>query len=266
MPGGAGDLGQRFRFPLLRMVGLQNGGPHDSMVGCQAEVETHELEDTEVYLGDETAPGSFGWLVPLSDSRALIGIMSRQKLNGRMDRFLSRAREMGKVRDLIITPQRWGIPLRPLSRTYGERVLVVGDAAGLAKPTTGGGIYYALLSGEIAASTANEALLAGDFSARRLKRYEKRWRSALVREMRIGLYARKLYEGLRDGQIERLLGALVTSEVQDEVIHGPDFSFDWHGRAILKAVGHRDVGPLVRSFGPMVMPLLSRLRSVGPFS
>ena len=32
------------------------------------------------------------------------------------------------------------LPLGPLSTTYGDRVLAIGDAAGLVKPTTGGGI------------------------------------------------------------------------------------------------------------------------------
>ena len=50
--------------------------------------------------------------------------------------------------------RRRPIPLVPLCRTFGERVLVIGDAAGLTKPTTGGGIYYSLLSAELAAAAA----------------------------------------------------------------------------------------------------------------
>ena len=246
-----------FGSPLLGMVGLRNGGAGGHMVGTQAEVAVNELEETEVYLGEEVAPGSFGWLVPLTDSRALMGIVSRWKLNGDMDRFYSTLKMKGKVREVIKEPRRWGIPLKPLRKTYGDRVLVVGDAAGLVKPTTGGGIYYSLLSGEIAADSAGEALAAGDFSARRLEGYQKRWKAVFGRELRTGYYARMLYEALGDRQIERLLGLFY--EVQDELIDSREFSFDWHSKVIMKAIGHRELGSVIRSFGPVVTPVLSRL-------
>ena len=55
-----------------------------------------------------------------------------------------------------------GIPLKPLPRTYGQRLVVVGDAAGQVKPTTGGGIYYGLLCADIAAGTLHRALEKGE--------------------------------------------------------------------------------------------------------
>ena len=39
----------------------------------------------------------------------------------------------------------WGIPIKPINKSYAERTLVIGDAAGLVKPITGGGIYYSCL-------------------------------------------------------------------------------------------------------------------------
>ena len=246
-----------FGTPLLEMVGLQNGRHRDFMVGSQAQVEVDGLEDTEVYLGREIAPGSFGWLVPISDSSALIGIVARGGLNGHMGRFVSSLQKSGKVRDVIKEPSRWGLPLRPLSKTFGDRVLVVGDAAGLVKPTTGGGIYYALLSGEIAAATAGEALADDDFSARRLKGYETEWRAVFGRDLRIGYGARLLYEAMGDRQLERLLSAFASQEVQGDLIDSREFSFDWHGGVILRALRHRDLGPLIESFGPIAARILS---------
>ena len=49
------------------------------------------------------------------------------------------------------------LPLGPVAKTW-PRLLAVGDAAGLVKPTTGGGIYYSLISGQIAADVLDEAL------------------------------------------------------------------------------------------------------------
>ena len=252
-------LASGFGSPLLKAVGLQNGKSGDYMAGAQAEVVVDGVDDTEVYLGAQIAPGSFGWLVPLTDSRALAGVVSRRSLNGHMDDFLSGLRAQGRVREVTKGPSRWGVPLRPVPRTYADRVLVAGDAAGLVKPTTGGGIYYALLSGELAAETADEALNAGDLSARRLRQYEKRWKSLLGRELKVGYYARLLYEALGDEQIDRLLAELWTSGLKDELINPREFSFDWHGRVILKALNHRHLGALFRSFGPLASPLVSWL-------
>jgi flavin-dependent dehydrogenase len=48
---------------------------------------------------------------------------------------------MGKITSDEAEPNYGGVSLKPLTRTYGERLLVVGTAAGQVKPTTGGGRY-----------------------------------------------------------------------------------------------------------------------------
>ena len=243
-----------FGSRLLRSVGLLDGRRRDYLVGAQADVLVDGLEETEVYLGERIAPGSFGWLVPLSDSRALVGLISRQRLNGHVGRFLATLRMDGKVEQVVRRPRRWGIPLKPLTRTYGDRVIAVGDAAGLVKPTTGGGIYYALLSGEVAAEAVDEAFIGGDFSAGKLKNYQKRWKALFGREVSVGYYARTLYEALGDERIESLLSVFSSCGVQEELINSGEFSFDWHSKVILKALGHRRLGSLIRSFGPVATP------------
>ena len=250
-----------FGSPLVKAAGLQNGKNGDYMAGVQAEVVVNDgaVEDAEVYLGKRVAPGSFGWLVPLDGSRALAGIISRQKLNGHMDDFLSGLRAQGRVWEMTKGPSNWGVPIRPAQRTYADRVLVAGDAAGHVKPTTGGGIYYALLSGELAGEAAAGALECGDLSAGRLRLYERRWKSLFGRELTIGHYARLFYESLEDEQIDRLMAEIWDSGLKDELIDPPDFSFDWHGGVILKALKHRRLGAVLRSFGPVAGQFLSRL-------
>jgi geranylgeranyl reductase family protein len=248
-----------FGSPVLDMVGLGKGRGRSFMSSAQAQVQVNGLEDTEVYLGDRFSPGSFGWLVPLSGSMALAGIMSQQKLNGHMDGLLQHLRKTGKVRSVVQQPRRWAIPLRPISRTFGDRVLAVGDAAGFAKPTTGGGIYYALRSGKLAAEIAHLGLSNGDLSSRAMRVYQTRWRSLFGRELTVGYYARKLYEALGDGQIDRLLRASADSGLQDELVNSSEFAFDWHSRLILKVLRPVYLGSVIRSFGPVVRPILSRL-------
>ena len=139
-------------------------------------------------------------------------------------------------------------PRTPLSDT--DRTLVAGDAAGFAKPTTGGGIYYALLSGELAAGTLDKALTEGDLSARRLKAYERAWKTLLGKELKIGYLARLLYEALGDKQIEFLLGEVMSDELRPQLLDSDEVSFDWHSGFIERAMAHRTVGRALWALGP----------------
>lgn len=248
-----------FGSSLTGSVCPTNTAGHERLVGAQVEVAIRDVSETEVYVGDDVAPGSFGWLVPTSKSRGLLGTMTRQNMQGCLERLLDRLIREGKVKTVESVPRRWGIPIRPLSRTYAERILVLGDAAGFAKPTTGGGIYYAMLSGAIGAETAADALESNDFTADSLRPYEERWKDEFGGELRIGYYARMLFESMTDARLERLMDVFLSEDMQRELIRSPVFSFDRHSGIILRTIGHRRMMGLIRSAGPSVLPLLARL-------
>ena len=123
----------------------------------------------------------------------------------------------------------------------------VGDAAGQVKPTTGGGIYFALLCGDMAANTIYRALDKGDTSHTYLKQYERSWKERLAKELRIGYYARRLYELFRDRQIDQVHRVIGANGIHQELIESTEVSFDWHGDFIVKAVGHEILGGLINS-------------------
>jgi len=79
-------------------------------------------------------------------------------------------------------------PLRlaPVVRSYGERFLVLGDAAGQIDALTGG-IQYGMDAAQIAADVLDEAFAAGDLSARFLRRYHDRWMRAFGHDFKWSL-------------------------------------------------------------------------------
>ncbi|KYH37920.1 MAG: digeranylgeranylglycerophospholipid reductase, partial [Candidatus Hecatellales archaeon B24] len=96
----------------------------------------------------------------------------------------------------------------PAEKTFGNGLLLVGDAAGFTCPMEGAGYEAAAYSGKLAAEAACEALSRGDLSAEALSAYEKRWRESwiggnldfgreiqklIVEEMRIERFNRFLY-------------------------------------------------------------------------
>lgn len=193
-------------YALQRRLGL--GIPRLFLGSAQAEVPAGHIDDVELHFGQAVAPGGFAWAVPVQRPAARsvrIGVMCRgdsQRLFAQMFRRLVArgvARECGPV-----APRQKVLPLAPIPRTYGNRLLVLGDAAGLVKPTTGGGIYYSLLSAQLAARTIARALAAGSLDSASLATYESAWRQRLGSELRWQLVLRRLAQRLSDADIDRL--------------------------------------------------------------
>jgi digeranylgeranylglycerophospholipid reductase len=216
------------------------GDFRDFTIGVQAEVTAPGVDEVEVHFGD-VAPGFFAWLVPVADSMARAGLMTRERPGFYLKQWLSRLAADGKIASDEVKICYGGIPLRPLARTSGQRLLVVGDAAGQVKPTSGGGIYYGLLGAEIAAKTLHQVLMDDDLSAGRLARYEREWRKKLGRELRIGYWARRLFERLSNQQIDRVFEIVKERGIDDALLKLEDLSFDWHSKAILRLLKYQVV-------------------------
>ena len=154
-------------YTFQKRLGL--GMPATFLQTAQLELPVERLHDVEIHFGSEIAPKGFAWTVPVrrpSGSFARIGVMAESDPGEFFSRMLRRVRDRwGVAMPDSASPKRRMLPLGSVRRTYGERVLAVGDAAGLVKPTTGGGIYYSVVSGEIAAEVLASRLATGDLSA-----------------------------------------------------------------------------------------------------
>lgn len=127
--------------------------------------------------------GGYGWIFP-KRAHLSAGVLTMRRgsfdLRGVLARYLDRA---GAGDILSIEHHGYVIPVAPRRGGFARgRVLLAGDAAGLADPLTGEGISYAMSSGRLAA----RALIDGDFDARRVRsRYHALLRGSLLRELRI---------------------------------------------------------------------------------
>lgn len=72
----------------------------------------------------------------------------------------------------------------PLEKTYADRVLLAGDAAGMVNAFSAEGIYFAMVSGDLAADAAIAAMEADHFDARQLSRYQASWEREIGAELR----------------------------------------------------------------------------------
>jgi digeranylgeranylglycerophospholipid reductase len=242
---------------LLDSLELEGAG--DFVMGAQAEVETKDIDEVEVYFGNKIAPSFFAWLAPTINGKAMAGVLSRRNPPAYLRNLLSRLVDESKIVSDDVSFIYGGVPLKPLPKTYRERTLVVGTAAGQVKPLTGGGIYFGLLCADIAANTLNRCLSADDLSADKLESYQRSWKRRLGRELRNSYWARRVFEKLDDHQLDRVFHIIETSGLIDELRQAEELSFDWHADVISRIFNHR---LLVRLFRSMKLPfhLEKRLR------
>jgi len=226
------------RYALHRPLGL--GLPDHYLHTAQRELPASRPGVVEVHFGREVAPGGFAWIVPVwrgDRPYARVGVMAETRAPEHFARMIDRVGGRWGL-DMAPEPPRQKIlPLSSIARTFRDRLLVVGDAAGLVKPTTGGGIYYSLLSAGLAADVLLPALADGDLSASRLADYQRQWKARLKNELDTQLSFRKLAQQMSDADIEGLFELARTDGVMPIV--RKTASFNRHRGLILALLRHR---------------------------
>ena len=202
-------------YPFQKRLGL--GIPSAFLQSAQLELPVERPGDVEIHFGSEIAPKGFAWAVPVQRSEgsfARIGVMADSDPAEFFWKMLARVRERwGVAVPDSASPRRRMLPLGSVRRTYAERVLAVGDAAGLVKPTTGGGIYYSIVSGELAADVLASRLAVDDLSAGAMREYERRWRARFQPEFSAQLALRFVAQRMRDADIDALFTLAITDGI-----------------------------------------------------
>jgi len=237
-------LANGFKLELPRKLGL--GKIKSFLVGAQAEVEVKNVDEFEIYFGQEVAPGAFAWLVPTSTNKAYVGLLTTSQAKLYLQKFLNNLFSQGKITSREVEIRQKAIPLGTLARSYGDRILVIGDAAGQVKPTTGGGIYFGHLGARIAADVLDEALSSDNLTAGQLSRYQKRWKAKMGKELSRGYWARWAYTKLSDRQIEGIFNMLDSNGMAKALLNSSNLSFDWHSRLILTVLRRSSAYPLLK--------------------
>src|SRR5262245_29059421 len=170
-------------YAVQRRLGL--GFPTKFLQSAQVELPCRNTGDVELYFGLNVAPRGFGWAVPIrrgSDSFLRVGLMCNRNAERHFYRLLHSIARQSAVELSTMAHVRM-LPLAPIQRTCSDRLIVIGDAAGLVKPTTGGGIYFSVVSARIAAHVLGTALANDELQSESLSDYETSWKSELGGEL-----------------------------------------------------------------------------------
>lgn len=181
--GANSGVAEHFGFPRLRRF---VGTMHGSVKG-----EWNE-KIVQVFVSSDF-PGFFGWVIPRGDERFEIGCGVGLP-NNPMNAFESLKRRVGV--EIVEDVRGSVIPVREREKTAlgnnGHEVMLVGDAAGQTKATTGGGVLFGAWCAEIAGKTADPLA------------YEVGWRMKYGNELFLHKVARKFLNGLNDEKLTSL--------------------------------------------------------------
>src|SRR6516165_379765 len=192
------------------------GLPTSYLHTAQRELLARRPREVELHFGQDVAPGGFAWAVPVlrpEGACVRIGVMASRDVRMCYERMVDRVRDRWGVTGDDVAPRVKILPLGAVGRTYGDRILAIGDAAGLVKPTTGGGIHYSIVSGALAADVVVAALADDRLDARRLSTYEEAWRTELAAEFEAQQELREVAASLSDEAIDSFFELALTDGI-----------------------------------------------------
>ena len=136
----------------------------------------------------------FGWIVPEGDNTYRIGMASSDQIKDKFNAFL----RILNINYKNKMDQQGGlIPYGMMNKCAFNNILLLGDAAGQVKATTGGGIVMLISAAKIASECIQQSFKNNDFSKRFLKKhYEIPCRVSIGGQLKIHFLIRKILESL----------------------------------------------------------------------
>ncbi len=201
---------------FAKWAGIDTTVPLSEIDSC-AQYVVNDIDIDEkadrFYFSFADAPGGYIWIFPKGHRCANIGVGIQGTQSGDgcrardyLDRFIQKNYPNGKITELIVG----GVSVcKPLACTVADGLIIVGDAARLSDPITGGGIYNAMFTGRLAAEVAASAIQKGDVSKDALMAYDKGWRESRIgRELARDYAAKEVFLRMNNEKLNTLMHSM----------------------------------------------------------
>lgn len=249
---------------VRRYAGLEN--PRETTPGISMECVVRSAlvpkKKVGVFTGEKIARGFFAWAIPSFGETgirlglsALDGESMRSGLralftNPDLARFLSLER-IDPEDISVISRIYGGVPMGSPKRLFEGNFLIIGDSAGMAKPTSGGGILPSLKAIDLLSSIIDEGGYEGSST---LDEFSDRWSKGYGKELSRSMILRRIIRQISDRDIDKAVKAL-GDEKKLEVINSTG-DID---RPIPLAMKLLKMDPSMLWLVPQYLPLLRRL-------
>ncbi len=165
------------------------------------------------------APGGYVWIFPKGNGVANVGIgvmgrLCEGKADAKyyLDKFIAEDPRLSKGQCLEV--MGGFVSTCPgLDCAVDDNIVLVGDAARIIDPITGGGICHACRTGMYAGKVLAECGKTGDFSKKALMPYEKMWRDRMEDKLFRNWMAKEKLATLDDETIDELIKLIKDSDI-----------------------------------------------------
>ena len=183
----------------------------------------------EVIFDQEKYPGFFAWIIPSNEGKGKVGVAGRGiNVAEALDKILEEKENYSIIRKIYAPIWIKG----PIANFIDGKTIIVGDAAGQAKPTTAGGIFTSGMGGVYAGQAISKFLKTNNQSD--LLEYQKKWNERFGKEFEKQIFARKILERIDNQTINKLFKS-ITPEITKDISEKDDF--DFHTSSIIKLLG-----------------------------
>jgi len=220
--------GEGISSKLLQNIDLTTPNKTGILPAIQFEIAdiNRDLNFVDLYISNKLAPGFFAWIIPISKNLSRIGLASKKgDLFEKINVFL---RSVSKTYSIIRVNYGSVYTSLPSSNTSYKGLLVVGDAAGQVKATTGGGVIIGGICAKIAGNVAAEISKVNNPSLEKFQIYDTLWKSKLSRELWTMAMARKVANLTEDKTIDKLFQIVIENDLIKEIERVGDIDYQSH--------------------------------------
>ncbi|MFX0031724.1 MAG: FAD-dependent monooxygenase [Promethearchaeota archaeon] len=208
--------------PLSR-VGKQLNVKQKLLYATQIRINGHFNENEAVMYFNPRWKELFGWIVPEGKKIFRIGLATTTGLNINFKLFL---KKLGIKYEHKIDQQGGLIPFGTMNKLAFDNILLLGDAAGQVKATTGGGIIMLLKAAKVASNCIRSCFKKNDFSKRFLKKsYEMLCKKAIGRELKIHFLIRLILMRFSNKDFETFFQVIKTHHIEKLITLYGDMDF-----------------------------------------
>ncbi len=227
------EIGCKILVDCRGISALINNQRDGILLSAQYEIYADWITDgkVEVYFDQIKYPGFFAWIIPSGKGVGKVGVAGKEiNVSNTMEQFLRSKGKYSTIRKIFAPIWIKG----PIKDFVSTNVVIVGDAAGQAKPTTAGGIYSCGMGGFFAGNAIAKYLETNNHSD--LLQYQKFWYDKFGKEFEKQRLARKILEKADNKTIDMIFDT-ITPEIITEISNKDDF--DYHAISIVKLLGIR---------------------------
>jgi len=207
----------------LSLIGNSLKVKNKVLYATQIRIKAQFNENEAVLAFNPQWKELFGWIVPEGQNIFRIGIAASHNIKQNFDKFL----KMLNINYEDKIDQQGGlIPYGMMNKCTFNNILLLGDAAGQVKATTGGGIIMLITAAKIASECIRKCFIYDNFTKKFLKKhYEKPCRASIGKELKIHYLIRKLLESFNKDDFDTFFKVIKMHKIEQIISLYGDMDF-----------------------------------------